>query len=166
MKNILVPIDFSDVTQKIIQQAIQIASSLKADVRLIHVTTPSSSRVKLHSEIITPAALDGMEGQYFAPIRHDIIRDQIATQFKEEHSKLIKFRQQFVDKKIKTLALLIEGEIVESIIAEAQKIKADIIILGSHGHSSIYKAFLGSVTNGVLKKPTCPVLIVPAKKEK
>ena len=101
MKNILVPIDFSNVTQKIIDHTVKIASSLKANVRLIHVTTPSLAKVKLHSEIVMPATLDGMEGQYFAPIRYDIIRDQIATQFKTEHKRLLELRQQLIDKKIK-----------------------------------------------------------------
>ena len=50
MKTILVPIDFSDVTTKIIEQTIKLASALNAKVHLIHVTAPSSSTIRLQSE--------------------------------------------------------------------------------------------------------------------
>ena len=161
-KNILVPIDFSDVSQKIMEQAIQFAISLKENVRLIHVTTPSSQAIKIQSEIPLHA-LDGMEEHYFNPVRYDIIRDQIASQFKNEHTQLLKFRKQLIEKNIDTLALLIEGNIIDTIIKEVVEIKADMIIMGSHGYGSFRKAFVGSVTNSLFKKQICPILIVPAK---
>ena len=162
MKTILVPIDFSDVTQKIVEQTIQIASALNAKVHLIHVTAPSSSTIRLQSEMTLPT-LDGMEDRYFNPVRYDIIRDQIASQLKKEHAQLLELRKQLTEKNIDTLALLIEGNTKEIIVKEAVEIKADMIILGSHGHGSFHKALVGSVTNSVLKKLSCPVLIVPAK---
>ena len=59
--------------------------------------------------------------------------------------------------------LLIEGDTKEIIVKEALEINADMIIMGSHGHSSFHKVLVGSVTNSVLKKLSCPVLIVPVK---
>ena len=162
MKTILVPIDFSDVTQKAIDQTIKIASSQKYKVYLIHVTMPSSTTTRLQSEMPLHT-LDGQEQRYFNPVRYDIIRDQIASQLKKEHSALLKHREQLIEKKIDTLALLIEGNIIDVIIKEAVDINAEMIIMGSHGHGSFHKAFVGSVTNGILKKLLCPVLIVPAK---
>jgi nucleotide-binding universal stress UspA family protein len=162
MKTILVPIDFSDVTRKIIEQTIQIALALNAKVHLIHVTASSSRTIKLQSEMTLPT-LDGMEERYFNPARYDIIRDQIASQLKKEHSQMLELRKQLTEKNIETLALLIEGDTREVIVKEAEEINADMIILGSHGHGSFHKALVGSVTNSVLKKQSCPVLIVSAK---
>ena len=162
MKTILVPIDFSDVTLKVIAQTVQIASVLNAKVHLIHVTVPSSRTIKLQSEMTLPT-LDGMEERYFNPVRYDIIRDQVASQLKREHTQLLELRKQLIEKDIDTLALLIEGDATEIIVKEAVEINADMIILGSHGHGSFHKAFVGSVTNSVLKKLSCPVLIAPAR---
>ena len=48
-----------------------------------------------------------------------------------------------------------------NIIEQAQKSRAAYIVMGSHGHSALYDLLAGSTTTGVLKRSTCPVLIVP-----
>ncbi len=164
MKNILIAVDFSDVTQKIISETIKLAAPLNASIRLIHVAHPSEYSVKVQSEMSLPK-LDGIEDQYFTPVRYDIIRDQIATQLKMEHSQLLKLREQLMKENINTLALLIEGNISDVILNEIETFNADLVILGSHGHGALHKALVGSITNSVLKKTTCPVLIIPSRTE-
>ncbi|MGL5938967.1 MAG: universal stress protein, partial [Waterburya sp.] len=39
-----------------------------------------------------------------------------------------------------------------------------MIVLGSHGHGAVYRTLVGSVSEGIIHKASCPVLIVPAKK--
>ena len=39
------------------------------------------------------------------------------------------------------------------------------LTIGSHGHGAFYHALLGSVTEGVLRRSPCPLLIVPAPKQ-
>ena len=50
---------------------------------------------------------------------------------------------------------------VEAIVEEAQRLKADMIIVGSHHHGTFYNLIIGSMTSGVLKRAGCPVLVVP-----
>lgn len=57
------------------------------------------------------------------------------------------------------------GSAVESIIATAKELKADYIVMGSHGHTALYDLLVGGTTHGVLKKAPCPVVIVPSKEE-
>jgi nucleotide-binding universal stress UspA family protein len=52
---------------------------------------------------------------------------------------------------------------VEKILAQMEKLDADLVIMGSHGHGAIYRTLLGSVSEGVLHDAACPVLIVPVK---
>ncbi|MBW2274656.1 MAG: universal stress protein, partial [Deltaproteobacteria bacterium] len=49
------------------------------------------------------------------------------------------------------------------ILAEAKRLAADMIVMGSHGHGALYRALLGSVSEGVLHKATCPLTIVPGR---
>ena len=51
---------------------------------------------------------------------------------------------------------------VEEILKTAREISADLIVMGSHGHGSVYCLLVGSVTEGVLKAGERPVLLVPA----
>ncbi len=53
------------------------------------------------------------------------------------------------------------GHPVEEIVREAEQLKASLIVMGSHGHSALVAAALGSVTYGVIHKDTTiPILVV------
>ena len=52
------------------------------------------------------------------------------------------------------------------IIKEAQRWKADLIIIGSHGHSVIKRFFLGSVSQKVVTEAHCPVRIARGRNDK
>lgn len=70
-----------------------------------------------------------------------------------------------------TATIQIEEEIAENtdpaeaIAQEAERFRADAICLGSHGRTGLGKAFLGSVTEGVMTRSRRPVLIVRADQE-
>jgi len=60
--------------------------------------------------------------------------------------------------------VITSGHPVEVIVKEAERAKADLIIIGSHGKSALAAAVLGSVTYGVIHKDTkIPVLIVRSR---
>ena len=55
---------------------------------------------------------------------------------------------------------LLEGAVVDEIVAYADVVDADLIVLGSRGHGTIASAALGSVSQGVLHEARRPVLVV------
>ena len=56
-------------------------------------------------------------------------------------------------------------ESVEStILAVAAELAADLIVMGSHGHTAVQENLLGSVSNAVVRSAAAPVLIVPLGK--
>ena len=54
------------------------------------------------------------------------------------------------------------GQPAEQISVMAAKNKADLIVIGSHGHSGLRRLLFGSVTNAVMARTTTPVLIIQA----
>ena len=48
------------------------------------------------------------------------------------------------------------------IIEQAQQLAADYIVIGSHGHTALHDLLAGGTASGVLKRATCPVVIIPA----
>ena len=58
--------------------------------------------------------------------------------------------------------LLVQGPTVETILTERERLQADTIVLGSHGRGALFRALLGSVSEGVVRATPCPVLVVPA----
>ena len=54
-----------------------------------------------------------------------------------------------------------EGSIVGEILRVARERAADAIVMGTHGLSGVDRLVLGSVTEKVVRKASCPVLVVP-----
>src|SRR6185295_7974352 len=53
------------------------------------------------------------------------------------------------------------GQVVTTIVTCAATLNVDLIVMGSHGTSGFERLLLGSVTDDVLRKAGCPVLVVP-----
>jgi len=56
-------------------------------------------------------------------------------------------------------AEVIEGRPADVLSAAGRT--ADLLVLGSHGHSRVRHTVLGSVSEGCIRKATCPVVVIP-----
>lgn len=142
MKQILVPVDFSRVTEATLQHAARLAMALSAELTLLHVAAPEPEFVGYETG---PAS----------------VRQAIAHQLAGEHKRLQELQHQLEAQGLKVTALLIQGYTVDKILAEAERISADLMVMGSHGHGGVYHLLMGSVAEGVLRKARCPVVLVP-----
>lgn len=55
-----------------------------------------------------------------------------------------------------------EGEAVAAVLAWVDKLKPDLIVMGTHGHRGAARFFLGSVAEAVVRQAPCPVLTLRA----
>lgn len=144
MKNILVPLDFSDVTDRVIRTAKSLARDLGGKVFLLHVLPPS---------IIMTA--------------YGITEDQIPEALHREQEKARRdiqtYHDQLVAENIETEVIIVKGPPVESILLVTREKKTDLLVMGSHGHGAFYEFVVGSTTRGVLKKFPGPVVLVPSR---
>ena len=145
MNTILVPVDFSDATARVLETAQQFAKAFGSRLVLLHVTEPEPDFV-------------GFEA---GPVS---VRQGLARDIHAEHQKLEALKASCTGPEV--LALHIQGPAVVKILEEAAEQKASLIVLGSHGHGAFYELLVGSVTNGVLKSATCPVVVVPVTSPK
>jgi len=77
--------------------------------------------------------------------------------------QLVNERVEYVKRELphsRIIGKVIEGNVVDSIVREASRWGADVIIMGSHGRSGVQKALLGSVAEAVVGRASCPVEIV------
>jgi nucleotide-binding universal stress UspA family protein len=141
--NILVAVDLSGASQKILQYVKTLASDLSAKVWLLYAEKPDL----------------GFVG--FGPGRPQSVLDKVAHDFKEKREELQHEVDKLQNSGIDVESLLVQGTAVEVILDEANKLNIDLIVVGSHGHSAVYHLMVGSVSEGVLHRSTCPVLVVP-----
>jgi nucleotide-binding universal stress UspA family protein len=57
------------------------------------------------------------------------------------------------------------GEVDLEIVALAEELGADLIVMGSRGLGGVRRALMGSVSNSVVRHAHCPVLVVRPEKE-
>ena len=53
-----------------------------------------------------------------------------------------------------------EGHAAAEILRMAEKVKCDLIVLGSHGKTGVRRLVTGSVAEAVMRRASCPVLVV------
>jgi nucleotide-binding universal stress UspA family protein len=145
VEHILAAVDFSEVSDAVIARAAELAKALEASLRLIHVAPPDPDFV----------------GYDAGP---QTVRDQVASSLREAHRRIQELAAGLRAQGVQAKALLIQGPVVDAILREADSTAADLLVLGSHGRGPLYRALLGSVSEGVLRKASCPVLIVPHAK--
>ncbi|MCB0792827.1 MAG: universal stress protein [Flavobacteriales bacterium] len=144
MKNILAPIDLSAVSMSVIESAGLLAKALDAKLWIVHVAAPDPDFVGFSAG-----------PRYVRTHRADILRhEHTEVQAMAERS-----RQQGVDAE----GLLVQGPTTETILGESIHLKADLIVMGSHGHGALFKALVGSVCEQVLSGSKVPVMIIPAR---
>ena len=93
------------------------------------------------------------------------VRDARANELRNEHRAFQQQAKEICGKGVDAEAYLIQGPTVDTILEQADHLQADLLVLGSHGHGALYRALLGSVCEGVLRRTNIPVLIVPARLE-
>ena len=140
--NILTCIDFSASTEKVVNKTAEIAKAISAKLWLLHIAEPEPDFV----------------GYEVGP---QSVRDSLSKRFHEEHRQIQAIADRMRKEGIDTTALLVQGSTVETILAKASKLSADMIVVGTHGRGAISQLFVGSVSEGVLRKAKCPVLVVP-----
>ena len=142
---LLVAIDFSEITNLILEKAEEIALKTSAKIWLIHVAQPDPDFI----------------GYDVGP---DSERKFMAMKFRDQHIKIQKLSVGMKEKGINITPLLVQGPTIETIIKKAKELEVDMIVTGSHGHGTMFHILVGSISKGLLKKSPIPLLIVPAKK--
>lgn len=139
-KRILVPVDGSTVSMKGLDEAIRLAKSGGARLRILHV-------------------IDGI-----AFVRDHNMLTADADKFRESGKKLIKEVMSYVRKKnVKAEPLIVEnlsGRAADTIVNAARKWSADLIVMGTHGRRGVSRLVLGSDAEIVIRLAPAPVLLV------
>lgn len=142
MKKILTAIDFSDMAPSVVQTAAELARTDAAHLWLIHVAAPNPNFV----------------GYETGPTH---VREDRAKTLHREHKTLQESAQWLRDAGLDVTPLLVQGPTAETLLNLAKQHDVDAVVIGSHGHSTIRKWIVGSVTQSILKNAPCPIVVVP-----
>ena len=141
---ILVPVDGSPTSEKALGEAIRLAQLTGARLRLVHVVDELSY-------------VNGFE-----PAMNYL--NEIVPLMREAGEKLLAHeRQKALDKGVEADSVLIvegPGRICDHVAEQARRVKADLIVVGSHGRRGIGRVLLGSDAEQIVRHAPVPVLVV------
>lgn len=142
MINIVLPVDFGESTDRLIDAAVKFARDMNGKICLIHVAPADIG-----------FAIGDMGFQYFPEVEQNEI--------KEELGQLNRIEQRITSQNIDCEHLLKQGVAGDIILEYAKEKNAGYIVMGSHGRSGIYDVFVGSLTKELTRRSTIPVLVIP-----
>ena len=142
LEKILVPIDFSDYTSAAIDYAVRIGKLAGTHIALLYV-------VEIPRHQLSPDVYSSSER---VRTTFDDLRDQA-------HARLESLCQQIRTPGMECTEEVRIGIPYEEILGEADKIAADLIVLGGKGYSAFARMLLGSTAEQVVRFAHCSVLV-------
>jgi len=137
IRQILVPLDGSALAEAVLPAAAALAGGFGARLVLLH--------------IIEERAPETIHGQ-----RH-LTEGARAQAYLDEVARRPIFQGHAVEVHVH---LPKEGDVAESIVAHAQEVGADLVVLSTHGKSGLRSLLFGSIAMRVLQRWTTPILLV------
>jgi nucleotide-binding universal stress UspA family protein len=140
VRRILVPIDFSDHADAVVEWATHLAEEHDSDIILLHV---------YH----LPVEFQQVEGAYLPADFWTSVKD-------EAKASLSRYAERIAKQGLEVEEIVREGYPATVIEEEAVRQQADLIVIGSRGRTGVKHLLLGSIAERVVQKAPCPVLTV------
>ncbi len=138
MKRILIATDGSPMSREAIRVGLELAVDQQAEVTFAHVV---------------PAIEPGPLGVAVPAVQQRRITH-------EDEAPLREAERLASEQDVPATSELLQGDVVNELVALADSLDVDLIVVGSRGHGAITSALLGSVSRGVMREARRPVLVV------
>lgn len=144
IQHVLCPVDFSDFSRRALDYAIAVARWYSARVTVLYVHPVTMQAVAE----LTGVAGGPQDGLVLSSADRERLRGQLQTLTRPEAIE-----------GVPVTFSVAEGDVAGEIVAEGQS--ADLLVMGTHGRAGFEHLVLGSVTEKVMRKATCPLLTIP-----
>ncbi|MCB0637025.1 MAG: universal stress protein [Lewinella sp.] len=135
---ILFPTDFSSPAQYALDYAVDLANRLGAKLTLLHTFRVYSTA-----------------GMFVS------VEQYLEEETAEEMLEVMKAIEDRLDPRVQVSTRILRGEAAPTIAGLADAEGYDLIIMGTQGASGLEEVFTGSTTNGVIRRASTPVLVIP-----
>lgn len=139
MKSIIIPVDFSQQSEKALKVAASLAKTHQAELLVLHMLE------------LSPALIS--DSGYIAP-------EQLVNLLKLGEKRFQDFLDKPYLKNLKITPIIKHYKVFSEVNNIAEKHKADLIVMGSHGTDGLQEIFIGSNTERVVRTSKIPVLVV------
>ncbi len=151
MNRILVPTDFSKVTEHALQVAVKIADKFDAEVYLLN--------------IIEPIVDAGFSASGTLDFEYTITEEDrfVYELHKVNEKRLAAFAARYATENSRLYPTITIDKVGDGILDFARKYHIDLIVMGTSGENTFEEIFIGNHTEQVMRETHCPVLAVRKK---
>lgn len=143
-KKILVTLDGSELAERALEPALQLAKDFNGEIILLRVPV-------IEAQVAVPYGI-GM------PYEPDIRRSQ-----DEADSYLYGVQMKLLGSGVNVRTEVVSGAPADVILDVSEAERIDLIVMSTHGRSGLSRLFYGSVAESVLRGSYVPVLLIPVK---
>ncbi len=140
--NIVVAVDLSPASEKVIEAARGVAELTGARIYLLHVVEAEPDFIALDTD-------------------PEFERAKVARDFPRENRELRSLVEKLQDDGLDANTWLVRGPALQTTLKETARLEAGLVVVGTHGHSAVYDVLIGSYSAGIIRKLKLPILIVP-----
>jgi nucleotide-binding universal stress UspA family protein len=141
IRQILVAVDFSDVSANAFRTAADLATKLNAKLKVVHAVPMQAASLPMEGGAV-------------------YIEDLQTKQVDEARERLVAFVRQHSRGGAGVEQCIRSGDPTTEINRAAEELHADLIVVGTHGRSGLRHLLMGSVAESVLREALVPVLCV------
>ena len=142
IRRILVATDFSKTSAKALTGAIDLAKAQRAKLTILHAYVP-----------LVPLVPE----QYIEAGTWDRIETESRRWAERQLAKLAERARK---SGVRASSILVSGDPSRQIVRTARSLRADLIVVGTHGRQGLTRFFLGSVAERVIATAACPVMTI------
>ncbi len=157
IKTILYTTDLGPLAKAVFRYTVMLAEKLEARIALLHVTEPLTPTAQslLHN-VLPDGTAESIRREGMQQLQKDV-RQQLNTFCREE------LGEDAEQCPVVSEIHVVEGAPAAMILSQAESIRADLIVLGTHGRTGVGAMLLGSVAHKVSQQSDIPVLLVPLR---
>lgn len=142
-KSILIGVDFSDGSARALERAVTLAERLQDRLHIVHVYEPIA--------MVAPEAVL-LTGE---------VQSQIEAERRQRVAMLDEWASRIVAGRVAVSTQVVDGTSLDALLGEINRVKPELVVVGSHGRGALLRVLLGSVSTALCRRSPVPVVVVP-----
>jgi nucleotide-binding universal stress UspA family protein len=157
-QTILYATDLSEHSPEVFHYAMSLAQQYGGKIVIVHALEPLSPFAKSMVDLyVSKEQTEKLHASAVERVR-ETVRERLELFCKEELCTDPQGRDRVADIRI------LDGRPAEVILEEAARLRPDVIVMGSHGHTAVGEILLGTTAHRVMQRARVPVLLVRLRK--
>ncbi len=149
LSRLLVPVDFSECSEKALSVAMHLASALQAELTMLFVASEGAVTKSFESVPIDEVGLTTLDGHEndLRALASRVADDLVASGVERLPDRWLHARVEV-------------GDPADGILALVHELEADLVVMGTQGRNSLKDHLVGSCTEQILRRAPCAVMAV------